>query len=79
MVIIVYLSLIREYDDKHVCIYENREVFGNKSKAEDYQKEDFVERIKSPGTSWSSEDPHIVRYPQGHYVRYDLEEYQVKE
>ena len=76
---IVYLSLIRQYNDKHVCVYENREIFGNKEKAEEYQKEDFVERIKSSGTSWSSEDPHIVRYESGEYVRYDLEEYQVKE
>lgn len=74
----VYLSLIREYDDKHVCIYEDRCVFGSREKAENYQKEDFVERIKQPDTSWSSEDPHVVKYPQGYYVRYDVEEHDVK-
>lgn len=74
----VYLSLIREYDDKNVCIYEDRVIFGSKSKAEDYQKQDLLDRIQSEDTSWSAEEPNLVKYPQGYYVRYDLEEHDIK-
>lgn len=74
----VYLSLIREYDDKHVCIYENRCIFGSKENAEQYQKEDLLDRISSPDTSWNAKEPNIIRYPSNYYVRYDLEEHDIK-
>ena len=74
----VYLSLIREYDDKHVCIYEDRCIFGSKEKAEQYQKADLLDRISDEDTSWSAEEPNIVKYPQSYYVRYDIEEHDIK-
>lgn len=73
----VYLSLIREYDDKNVCIYEDRCILGTESKAEQYQKDDLLDRLKSEDTSWSAKEPNIVRYPQGYYVRYDIEEHDI--
>lgn len=74
----VYLSLIRKYNGNNVCIYENRLIFGTKEKAESYQKEDLLSRISSPNTSWSAKEPNIVRYSRGYYVRYDLEEHDIK-